>query len=122
MLHPLNVTVFDSFVNADVVQDTYVLLLAPDSSRSEVDTFTSGPSETPLIVRAVGVTAGQVRALLRSTRGYLDGRAVVSGGFRFSFRLEGSPRQVQQDTQVTNSLRTHPVFLDDEYAVYRQKV
>lgn len=116
----LRVPVFDSVVADEDLQNTYVLLLAPNSGRGGQEALSGGPSQVPLTVRAVGVTPAQVRVLLMSTREALRGLHVVSGVSRWAFHWDGSPRDIQVDRQIKNKLGTFPVFLDDEYTVFME--
>lgn len=116
------VKVFDSFVRDDELQQTYVLVIGSASSRSGDEAMSGGPSGGHITVRAVGVTPGQVRSLLESTRDRLRNLHAVSNGRRYAFYWEGSPRPIQSDQQAKNDLGTFPVWLDDEYSVYVEKV
>lgn len=121
-LADMSVPVFDSFVTDEELQASYVLIVAPGLERGGDESLDGGPSSVDLIVRAVGVTPGQVRALVEATRARLRGVRGLSGGKWWSFHWDGSPRPVQADQQSKNSLGTFPVWLDDEYTVYAEKV
>ena len=121
-LADLGIPVFDSFVTDEDLQDTYVLVVAPDFARGVNESLSGDASQVDLIVRAVGVTPGQVRALVHSTRDRLRNVSAVSHGRRWAFHWDGSPRPVQSDRQAKNSQGTFPVWLDDEYTVFVEKV
>lgn len=121
-LADLPVPVFDSFVTDEELQNSYVLVVAAGMGRGSEEALPGAGSERLLIVRAVGVSAGQVRSLLDSTQERLRNVQAISNGFRWSFYWDGSPRPIQQDQQSKNNLGTFPVFLDDEYTVYAEKV
>ena len=120
-LTELPLPIFDSFVTDEEMQDTYILVVAPGFARGVDETMDGSPSAVDVIVRAVGVSPGQVRALLDSVRERIRGVRELSDGRWWSFHWDGSPRPVQADQQSKNSLGTFPVWLDDEYTVYVEK-
>lgn len=121
-LADIPVPVFDSYVTDEELQDTYILLLSPLPNDGRESTLSGAPSQVDLIVRAVGVSAEQVRALLAEARSRLRGLHVASDWQRFAFQWDGSPRPIQVDQQSKNRLGTFPAYLDDEYTVYIQQI
>ncbi|MBM9432340.1 hypothetical protein [Flaviflexus equikiangi] len=116
------VPVFDSFVSDEELQDTYILLISPLPNEGDESPLSGSPSQADLIVRAVGVSADQVRALLSEVRSRLRGLHVASDWQRFAFQWVGSPRPIQVDGQSKNRLGTFPTYLDDEFVVYIEQI
>ena len=119
-LEPLNVQVYDSDAT-EATEPYYVLVIAPDVSRSSEDTIVGGGAVN-LIVRAVGAFPAHARHVLAETRALLRNRAAVSNGRRWSFHWDGSPRPVQVERVVREGATdTNYCWLDDEYTVYVER-